>query len=165
MKIVKNSDWRIGNAFCQVTSAMAFFLFASTAPFAAERRNAGTLTCTVESSSKPSVPVECRYRPASGGAEMKFTGKIAQLGADQRLKANRVLVWMVLGTPLLDASDLESTFVRRNPPSTDLTKGAKEGLIGGVDDAIALVPPSGREQIPGNAALTVLKLSLTALKV
>lgn len=135
-------------------------------PAAAEvRQNVGTLTCTVEPSSDQPKQITCRYHPTAGGAEAKFTGEIARLGADQRIDSNRVLVWMVLGVPEFEASDLEAKFVRKNQSLPTVTEGAGESLVGGVSDSIALVPPSGREQIPGNAAITVLELDLSALKV
>jgi hypothetical protein len=53
--------------------------------------------------------------------------------------------------------------VRKSLPGGALQKRFPNALIG-EDGAIALVPPSGREQISGNAALTVIDLSLSALR-
>jgi hypothetical protein len=82
---------------------------------------------------------------------------------DERIDTQRALIWLVLGPPQLDVADLEGRFVRKNATGLALEGRFRNGLIG-EDGAIALVPPSGREQIAGNAALTVVDLNLSALR-
>jgi hypothetical protein len=98
-------------------------------------------------------------------AAAKLEGEIVRLGANDPLEAHRVLVWMQIGPANLDVADLGSTFVRKNPPPESLPQEFREGLIGGRNGHIALVPASGKEQIPGNAAVTVLELELSAARV
>lgn len=82
---------------------------------------------------------------------------------DERIEAQRAVIWLVHGPQEFDVADLEGRFVRKSLPGRALQKRFPNGLIG-EDGAIALVPPSGREQISGNAALTVIELSLSALR-
>lgn len=132
---------------------------------ASQHLTAGVLTCTVEPEDRRVRPLACSFHPSAGGPDARFTGAIARVGLEPQIESNRVLVWMVIGPAGLEAEDIEGRFVRKNPPGAVVAKKYKEGLVGGSDDTIALVPPSGREQIPGNAALTVIELDLKALKI
>jgi hypothetical protein len=135
-----------------------------TAAHAAPFQSAGTLACTVDPGAGRSHELSCSFQPRGDGATARFRGSIARLGADERLEAHRALIWLVLGPPDLDATDLEGRFIRKNRPGGAVEERFRKGLIGGAGGTIALVPPSGREQISGNAALTVIDLSLSALR-
>lgn len=124
---------------------------------------AGTLACTVDPAGERLHELSCSFQPRGDGATARFRGTIARLGVDERIEAQRAVIWLVHGPQEFDVADLEGRFVRKSLPGRALQKRFPNGLIG-EDGAIALVPPSGREQISGNAALTVIELSLSALR-
>jgi hypothetical protein len=130
---------------------------------AAPRQSLGTLTCAAEADPDKTRSLMCTFAPIDG-ASAKFQGEIAQIGAEPHAAPKRVLIWSVLGPAGLSPSDLEGKFVRRAPQASAENETAPP-LIGGSEDTVALQPPSGREQIPGDPVFTVLELELRALKV
>lgn len=143
--------------------SVLFLVAAIGVTYAGSRQGVGTLTCTVEPSPGRQQELGCRYQ-SHAGATARFRGHITRLGANKQIEANRVLVWSILGPPSLDSADLDGRF-RSKPRWRARDNDPGQRLVGGLGDSIALIPPSGRQQIPGNAAITVLELNLSALKV
>lgn len=143
-------------------------LLAVTTPFAVlaagPRQNLGTLTCSGKADPARVRSLNCTFAPIDG-ATAKFHGEIAQIGATPNASTKRVLIWSVLGPAELSPSDLEGKFTRRATQAAPDHGIASPLLIGGAEDAIALAPPNGHKQIPGNPVLTILELELRALKV
>lgn len=125
----------------------------------------GTLSCLagVPEENDRQRPLDCTFKPLDG-VSSRLRGEIAQIGGAPHPVAKRVLVWQVFGPAGLEPGELAGTYVRRDPPLKAKPQSLANALVGGTGDAIALQPPSGREQIPGNDAVTVLELSLAALK-
>jgi hypothetical protein len=144
----------------------AALFVAVTMPFgelaAAPRQNLGTLTCAAEADPDRTRSLMCTFAPIDG-ANAKFRGEIAQIGAEPHAAPKRVLIWSVLGPAGLTPGDLEGKFVRRAAQPSARETAAP--LIGGAKDTVALQPPSGREQIPGDPVFTILELELRVLKV
>jgi hypothetical protein len=153
-------------------SGIAWVLLAMTLVPEADGASAvgGHLTCTttvVESQNAEGFrPLSCSFQQ-SDGKTARFDGAIERSGPegnDAADVAKRVFVWVVHGPPGLDADDLTGVFVRRNPPAASIQPGFENALVD-TSGAIALVPASGKEQVPGNPAVTVLQLSLKAIAV
>jgi hypothetical protein len=159
-------------ALLAARSAIAWVLLATTLVPSANAASAvgGHLTCTttaVEAQNAEGFrPLTCSFQQANGKTA-RFDGAIERSGADSNDTtdvAKRVFVWVVHGPPGLDADDLTGIFVRRNPPAASIQPGFENALVDS-NGAIALVPASGKEQVPGNPAVTVLQLSLKAIAV
>lgn len=142
----------------------AIMLLMTAVGHGATMRTAGMLTCALEPASGRTNEISCTYSPTSG-APSKFRGVLTQLGDNAKLQSARVMVWTVLSPTTVEPADLNATFVRKNPAPDLIPEAFRKGLFGGAEGEIALVPPSGNKQIPGNAAVTVLELNLMSVRV
>jgi hypothetical protein len=130
----------------------------------------GQLACTTKAvepqNEHGSLLLTCSFQQANGKTA-RFDGEIERSGfasGDTSEFTKRVFIWAVHGPPGLSPSDLNGIFVRRNPPGAAVQPGVENALVG-ADGAVALKPPTGTEQVPGNPAMTVLQLSLKAVAV
>lgn len=139
-----------------------------------DRALAGRLSCTAEAKEEAPASresarkheVSCTFEPTTGTAS-KFTGTIGQSGGklpEESGGEKRVYIWLVHGPAGLSAADLSGVFTRTEPPGPNVRRGFEQALIS-ADGAVALLPPTGADQLPGNAALTILELSLSAVRV
>ena len=161
-----------GKAVLVAGSGIAWVLLAMTVVPAVNAASAvgGHLTCTTTAAEAQNAeglrPLACSFQQ-SNGKTARFDGAIDRSGVDSNDTtdpAKRVFDWVVHGPPGLDADDLTGVFVRRNPPAASIQPGFENALVDS-NGAIALVPASGKEQVPGNPAVTVLQLSLKAIAV
>ena len=156
---------------CLLVSAVIFAFASLAGPVVSggvRPSTAGRLTCTVEGGKELVVgvtrDVSCTYTPASG-VSARFQGSIGRFGPDADKTGKRVLVWLVFAPPGTTTADLEGRYLRTEPPKPQVDPAFSDALIGGIGGQIALQPPTGRDQIPGNAAITVLELNLKTIKV
>jgi hypothetical protein len=139
-----------------------------------DRALAGRLSCTAEAkevapASRESASkheVSCTFEPTTGAAS-KFTGTIGQSGGtlpESSGGEKRVYIWLVHGPAGVAAEDLSGIFTRTEPPGANVRRGFEQALIS-ANGAVSLLPPAGADQLPGNAALTILELTLSAVRV
>ncbi|MBY0226899.1 MAG: DUF992 domain-containing protein [Hyphomicrobium sp.] len=130
----------------------------------------GQLACTTKAGEPQAehgtLLLTCSFQQANGKTA-RFDGEIERSGftsGDMPDFAKRVFIWAVYGPPGLNPTDLNGLFVRRNPPGVAVQPGFENALVG-VNGSVALKPPTRKEQVPGNPAMTVLQLSLKAVTV
>lgn len=172
----KSRSLMVGPAAVAAVLAMA----TSDAVAQTDRALAGRLSCTAEAPEPNSkfdpgdlrapateVEVSCTYEPSTGPPS-KFTGTIGHSGGtlpDEKNRAEkRVYIWLVHGPAGLSPANLSGIFTRTEPPAPGVRPGFEQSLIS-ADGTIALMPPTGTDQTPGNAALTILELTLSAVRV
>ncbi|MGA7116270.1 MAG: DUF992 domain-containing protein [Hyphomicrobium sp.] len=157
-----------------VPSAVVLAVFAPAVHAQTDRALAGRLSCTAEAkeeapASRESASkheVSCTFEPTTGTAS-KFTGTIGQSGGqlpEESGVEKRVYIWLVHGPAGLSAEDLSGIFTRTEPPGANVRRGFEQALIS-ANGAVSLLPPAGADQLPGNAALTILELTLSAVRV
>lgn len=157
-----------------VLSAVVLAVLAPAVHAQTDRALAGRLSCTAEAkeeapASRESASkheVSCTFEPTTGTAS-KFTGTIGQSGGqlpEESGGEKRVYIWLVHGPAGLSAEDLSGIFTRTEPPGANVRRGFEQALIS-ANGAVSLLPPAGADQLPGNAALTILELTLSAVRV
>ena len=135
---------------------------------------AGRLSCTTVEGDTEVQPggtvtarqITCTYQPTTGQPS-RFEGAIGRSGKsvpEGPVTVKRVYVWLVHGPSSLKPDDLSGVFTRTDPPRAPVRKGFEDALMS-ADGSIALMPPTGAEQLPGNAAVTILELTLSATRV
>lgn len=120
----------------------------------------GRLTCTAKQTAPGTdiaKEVDCTFGMIDGNSA-KYAGTIARHDLErERSVGRRVLIWSVYGPTSSNSTDLGGVYVRREAdPRQVLKNGSGNGIL--------LIPPVGRDQLPGNPALTALELNLTATR-
>lgn len=163
-------------ARCWLRSAICLSVLSLAAPAFSQNDGtlAGRLSCTTEGTSNDATPpadvatatsISCTFQPTTGQPS-KFTGAIGRTGGtlpDGEMTAKRVLVWLVHGPTTVDPGDLAGVYSRTSPQPA-VRKGFEDALLS-ADGVISLIPPAGSDQLPGNTAITVLELTLSALRI
>jgi hypothetical protein len=124
----------------------------------------GVLTCRVEGGAGfligSAKGVDCKFRPAGGGKQERYTGSIGKLGLDIGITDNQVLGWVVFAPGRAKPGALKGSY---NGISAEATAGVGLGanvLIGGFRRTINLQPISVQAQTGLNIALGVANLTL-----
>lgn len=141
-------------------AAIVLISFVVNATAGEPRSGLGTLTCLSGDRQGNSRTVDCTLKPVAGIVS-RFRGEISRPAQASTVKSQRVLVWYVYGPEGTRPKDLEGMFVRDNKVSN--TGEVNNMLVGGKTNSISLQPPTNRDQLPGDDALTVLELKLHAL--
>ncbi|MBY0227044.1 MAG: DUF992 domain-containing protein [Hyphomicrobium sp.] len=158
----------------RLLAVLVLGIFAPAVHAQSDRALAGRLSCTAEAKEKAPASresaskheVSCTFEPSTGTAS-KFTGTIGQSGGqlpEESGGEKRVYIWLVHGPAGLSAEDLSGIFTRTEPPGANVRRGFEQALIS-ANGAVSLLPPAGADQLPGNAALTILELTLSAVRV
>ena len=102
----------------------------------------GDLMCRLKDDGAVAAPsvvvyeITCVYRPAEGGIEEHYTGTLSAVGADDPLKDNKVLTWVVKGPQGLDVRP--GVLAQHYGAAPEASNGAARSLLGDTQTSIVL---------------------------
>lgn len=152
------------NVTTAVLGAMALALAAGPAA-AQSRTEVGNLECFIEAGTGFIIGSEkelsCVFKPAGGGTQETYGGKISRIGIDIGRTERTIVVWLVLApTSGYAPRALAGTYVGASGEATVGVGLGANVLVGGSNDTIALQPLSVQAQTGLNIALGIATLTL-----
>lgn len=107
-----------------------------------------------------SKPVDCVYRPSSGGRAERYSGSIGKLGIDIGVTNETVLAWAVFAPGKTKKGALKGSYTGASAEATVGIGLGANVLVGGFNKGINLQPLSVQAQTGLNIAAGVASLKL-----
>jgi len=128
----------------------------------------GLLTCSIDGGIGfvigSSKAVECSYKPASGGPEELYHGRIGKLGVDIGVTGQTAVAWAVFAPGKIKAGALKGSYEGVSAEATVVGGLGANVLVGGFRKGINLQPLSLQAQTGLNVAAGISSLHLDYVK-
>lgn len=122
----------------------------------------GTLTCTslpTRAKASAAAKLSCAFKGRSG-ARFRYSGDVLRKGDSSVPPGKRVFIWSVLSErPVASNADLAGSYIGRTGRTASGVLSRENGA------SIMLKPPVGSSQLGENSSISVLRLSLKAVRV
>jgi hypothetical protein len=129
-----------------------------------EQIKAGILTCDISAglgfivTSKKNIT--CMFTPSRPGPREVYTGSISKFGLDLGAASGGEMVWAVYAPGNKQFGTLAGKFGGASVAVTIGTGGVANGLVGGLNHSVTLLPVSLLSEIGPNVAAGVAELEL-----